>query len=110
MRLRAVISGTAERPRLHVFRSLIGMYIQLIDDSSGKTLVSANSKKDLPKKITGAGERKEKVAMGYALGKALAEKAKLANITKVVFDRGGYKYHGRVKAVAEGARDGGLEF
>jgi len=109
-RVRASISGTSERPRLHVKRSLIGMYIQLIDDLSSNTLVSVNSKKDLDKKSKDAGERKGKVADSYLLGKKLAEKAKAIGITKVVFDRGGNKYHGRVKAVADGARDGGLEF
>lgn len=108
-RIRATISGTAQRPRLSVFRSLKGVYLQLIDDNSGKTLVSANSKTDFDKKVD-VGERAGKVAVSYALGKVLAEKAKTAGITKVVFDRGGYRFHGRVKAVADGARDGGLEF
>ena len=108
-KIRARLSGTAERPRLHVSRSLVGMYLQLVDDESGKTLASANSKKDA-KKSAKAGERKAKVAVGYLLGLALAEKAKALKITKVVFDRGGNRYHGRIKAVAEGARDGGLEF
>ncbi len=107
-RVRAQISGTASRPRLNVFRSLLGMSAQLIDDEAGKTLVSANSKSDA--KIGDAGERKGKVAVAYLVGKALAEKAKAKGITMVVFDRAGYAYHGRVAALAEGARDGGLQF
>ncbi len=107
-RVRAVVSGTADRPRLHVHRSLTGMYVQLIDDASSKTLLSVNSKKDATK--GDAGERKGKVAVAYILGKILAEKAKEQNITKVVFDRSGHRYMGRVQAVADGARDGGLQF
>lgn len=106
-RIRARISGTAERPRLSVFRSLRGMYAQLINDTSGKTLASAYSK-TIGK--GDAGERKGKVAVGYLLGKSIAEKAKTLGVNSVVFDRGGYQYHGRVAAVAEGARDGGLNF
>lgn len=108
-KIRTRLSGTAERPRLHVARSLAGMYLQLIDDEAGKTLASANHKKDA-KKTADAGERKGKVAVGYLLGLAIAEKAKALKVTKVVFDRGGNRYHGRIKAAAEGARDGGLEF
>ena len=104
-----MLSGTAERPRLHVSKTLTGLYLQLIDDNAGKTLASVNSKKDLSKKGD-AGERKAKVAQSYLLGKVLAEKALAAGIKAAVFDRGGNRYHGRVKAVAEGARDGGLEF
>lgn len=105
-RVRSRVTGTAERPRLNVFRSLRGMYAQLIDDTTGTTIASANTKT-----VTGdAGERTGKVAKGYLLGKALAEAAKAKNIDKAVFDRGGYKYHGRVQAVADGARDGGLQF
>ena len=107
-RIRATVFGTAARPRLSVFRSLRGMSLQLIDDEVGKTLVSVNSKKDVH--TSDAGDRKGKVADAYRLGKTLAEKAKAAGITAVVFDRGGFGYLGRVKAAAEGARDGGLEF
>lgn len=106
-RVRARVLGTAERPRLNVFRSLTGIFAQCIDDMSGKTLISANMK---DAKGSDAGEREGKIKTAYLLGKALAEKAKAANITTVVFDRAGYKYHGRVKAVADGARDGGLQF
>jgi len=108
-RVRAVISGTAERPRLSVFKSLRGMYIQLIDDVKGKTVVGVLFKNIDTKKMD-AGERKGKTAVAYMMGKLLAEKAKTAGITTIVFDRGGYKYQGRVQAVAEGARDGGLKF
>ncbi len=107
-RVRSRVYGTSLRPRLNVFRSLRGMYVQLIDDENGKTIVSVNAKKDADVKL--AGERKGKVAVAYSLGLALAKKAQEKNIKQVVFDRAGYKYHGRVKAVAEGARDGGLEF
>ncbi|MCF6276801.1 MAG: 50S ribosomal protein L18 [Candidatus Magasanikbacteria bacterium] len=107
-RVRARISGTIQRPRLNIFRSLTGVYLQLIDDVNGKTVVSVNSKKD---GNTGdAGKRKGGVAKSYLLGMALAEKAKAKNIENIVFDRAGYLYHGRVKAVAEGAREGGLKF
>lgn len=107
-RIRAKLSGTPERPRMCVSRSLTGMYIQIIDDVNSKTLASVNSKKDIAK--GDAGDRKGKTAESYLLGKALAEKAKSANIKSVVFDRAGDRYHGRVKAAAEGARDGGLIF
>lgn len=102
-KIRSTISGTEKRPRLSVFRSNRGLFIQLIDDVSGKTLLSANSKelKD---------DKGKKVEIAFKLGKILAEKANKNKITKVVFDRGGYKYHGRVKAVADGAREGGLIF
>lgn len=107
-RVRSRIIGTAARPRLAVFRSLRGMYVQLIDDATNVTLASVHSKKDAAG--VDAGERKGKEAIAFALGKAIATKAQAANITSVVFDRGGYAYHGRVKAVADGARDGGLTF
>ena len=106
-RIRAKISGTTERPRLHVTKTLTGLYLQVINDEIGKTLVSANVKKDIDKKGN-AGDRKGKVAQGYLLGIALGKKAIEAGVTKVVFDRGGNRYHGRIKAVAEGAREAGL--
>lgn len=96
VRIRADVKGTAERPRCSVFRSHKHISAQLIDDVAGKTLVTA---------LGGAG-----VPAAGEVGKALAEKASKLKIKKVVFDRGGYKYHGRVKALAEGAREGGLEF
>lgn len=101
-RVRAKISGTAKRPRLNVFRSNTGMYLQLIDDDNGVTLVSAHTKEI--KNI------KKKSEASEALGKLLAEKALAKNIKSVVFDRGGNLYTGRIKAAAEGARAGGLEF
>jgi large subunit ribosomal protein L18 len=100
-RLRGKVKGTAEKPRLFVFRSHKHIYAQLIDDSHGKVLVSAS---DLGLKVKG------KIAAAEAVGQAVAEKAKSAKLDKVVFDRGGYKYHGRVKAVAEAARSAGLIF
>lgn len=95
-RTRTVIRGTAERPRLSVFRSNIRVSAQLINDTAGKTLVSVHDKKGITK--------------AEAVGMKLAEGAKKAGIAKAVFDRGAYKYHGNVKAVAEGARKGGLDF
>ena len=109
VRVRAKIFGTAEKPRLNVWRGLRGLYVQLVDDTAGKTLASVYSK-NIAIKSAVVGERKGKVAAAYLAGKTLAEKAKTAGIVKVVFDRAGYKYHGRVAAVAEGAREGGLEF
>ena len=103
-RVRKNISGTAERPRLNVFRSLNHIYAQVIDDVNGVTLVSASS---LDKGFEGYGGN---IEGAKAVGKAVAEKAVAAGIKAVVFDRGGYVYHGRVAALAEGAREGGLEF
>lgn len=103
-RVRKNISGTAERPRLNVFRSLNHIYAQVIDDTKGVTLVAASS---LDKGFEGYGGN---VEGAKAVGKAVAEKALAAGIKSVVFDRGGYVYHGRVAALAEGAREGGLEF
>ena len=103
-RVRKNISGTAERPRLNVFRSLNHIYAQIIDDTKGVTLVSASS---LDKEFEGYGGNIEGAT---AVGKLVAEKALKAGIKTVVFDRGGYVYHGRVAALAEGAREGGLEF
>ncbi len=107
IRIRKVLVGTASEPRLSVFRSLKGMVAQLVDDASGKTLCYATAKEVKEKK---AENRSGKVAVSYLLGKVLAEKAKAKGIAKVKFDRGGYKYHGRVQALAEGAREGGLVF
>lgn len=106
-RVRAKIIGTPQRPRLSVYRSLIHIYAQLIDDSTGKTL-AASSDKEIGKPAKS--DMSAKVAKAYAVGQALAEKAKKASIEQVVFDRGGNKYHGRVKALADGAREGGLKF
>lgn len=101
-RVRAKISGDAIVPRLNVFRSNKGLFVQLIDDKEGKTIASVNEA-DIK---TG----KTKIERSREAGKIIAEKAKDKKISKVVFDRGGYKYHGRTQAVAEGAREAGLEF
>ncbi len=105
-RIRKKISGTAERPRLRVFKSNKHIYAQIIDDAQGKTLVSMST---MDKGFV-AGEEKGKVAVAKQVGTLLAEKAKTAGIAKVVFDRGGSVYHGRVKSLSEGAREGGLDF
>lgn len=106
-RIRANISGTAERPRLNVFRSLEHIYVQVIDDVTGRTLVSASTlEKSLAPELSGKNKRQQ----ATAVGKMVAQRAKDAGITQVVFDRGGYLYHGRVQALADGAREGGLEF
>jgi len=105
MRIRKDISGTAETPRLSVFRSNKQIYAQLIDDQSGKTLLAASSK---VKSIFEA--KSNKIEKSKKVGLLVAERAKEAGITTVVFDRNGYKYHGRVKSLAEGAREGGLKF
>ncbi len=103
--IRKSVRGTAERPRLAVFRSNRDIYVQLIDDNDGKTLVSASSRdKDIK------AQKATKVELSNLVGKAVAEKAAAVGIKSVVFDRGGYLYHGRVKAVADGAREGGLQF
>jgi large subunit ribosomal protein L18 len=105
LRVRQRVAGTAGRPRLGVYRSLKHIYAQLVDDDRGVALLGvADGSEGIA--IDGEG----KVARAKAVGKLLAEKAKAAGIAKVVFDRAGYQYHGRVKAVADGAREGGLEF
>jgi len=104
-RIRARVSGTAQKPRLSVFRSNKDIYVQLIDDTTGTTLASASSRaKDI------AAQAGNKVEKSIAVGKVLAQTAKGLGIETCVFDRGGYLYHGRVKAVADGAREGGLNF
>lgn len=106
-RVRARVMGTAQRPRLNVFRSLSNIYAQVIDDQAGHTLVSASTvDREIAKQIEG----KSKIESAKIVGEALAERAKAAGISQVVFDRGGYRYHGRIAALAEGARAGGLEF
>jgi large subunit ribosomal protein L18 len=107
-RIRKKVTGGSERPRISVYRSLNHIYAQLIDDTSGKTLVQANDK--LPELKTKMGESKGKVGRAKAVGVLLAERAKAIGIQRAAFDRGGYLYHGRVRALAEGAREGGLEF
>jgi large subunit ribosomal protein L18 len=105
-RIRKRVSGNGDRPRLSVFRSAKHIYAQLIDDLSGTTLACASSRETLEGKVEGKG----KTAVGTAVGKLLAERAQSKGVKKVAFDRGGYLYHGRVKALADGARAGGLEF
>jgi large subunit ribosomal protein L18 len=102
--IRKNLSGSTERPRLSVFRSNKGIYAQIIDDVTGKTLVSASS---LSKEFSAKGN---KIEQSVAVGKLVAEKAIAAGIKDVVFDRNGYLYHGRVKSLADGAREGGLNF
>lgn len=102
-RVRSKVSGTAERPRLSVYRSNRGVFAQLIDDIDGKTLAAANWTEPGLKELKGAEQAKK-------AGELLAERAKKAGVETCVFDRSGYRYHGRVKALAEGAREGGLEF
>jgi large subunit ribosomal protein L18 len=103
-RIRRKVTGTTERPRLAVFRSLKSMYAQIIDDSTGNTIVSASSlEKD-------AGAKGSNAAAAKAVGALIARKAKDKGITRVVFDRGGYLYHGNIKALADAARENGLEF
>ena len=105
LRVRRKVAGTGERPRLVVFRSLKHAYAQLVDDARGRVLLGVSDASE-GIAVDGTG----KVARARAVGKLLAEKAKSAGVTKVVFDRAGYRYHGRVQAIAEGAREGGLEF
>lgn len=107
-RVRARVIGTAQRPRLAVFRSAKHIAAQLIDDAAGTTLAAADDAKMA--KAPAAEGMDAKVAKAYAVGQALAAAAKKAGVTAVVFDRGGFTYHGRVKALADGARAGGLEF
>ncbi len=101
LRVRKRVTGTPARPRLVVFRSLKHIYAQLVDDSANRTIATVGDTDILTMK---------KTAKATEVGKRIAERAKAAGITQVVFDRAGYQYHGRVKAVAEGAREGGLEF
>ena len=126
-RIREKMAGTARRPRLNIYRSLNHLYVQLIDDTEGKTLLSASTNEGSGAKaakgagkVAGekpAGEKKSKskstggnLASAKTVGKTIAERAKQKGITKVVFDRGGYLYHGRVKALADAAREAGLQF
>jgi large subunit ribosomal protein L18 len=107
VRVRSKVVGTTQRPRLNVYRSLNHIYAQVVDDSQGHTVVSVSSvDPSLQKSLTG----KSKKEQATVVGEALAERALEAGITQVVFDRGGYKYHGRVKALADASREGGLKF
>lgn len=106
-RVRGRVTGTSERPRLNVFRSLTGIYAQVINDAEGHTLVSAST---IDREIAALIDGKTKSEAAKIVGQELAKRAVQAGITKVVFDRGGYQYHGRVAALAAGAREAGLEF
>lgn len=106
-RVRRKVMGTAERPRLNVFRSLKHIYAQVIDDDQGHTLVTAST---LDPELRGKLNGLTKTEQAKLVGQLLAERALARGLRRVVFDRGGYKYHGRVKALAEGSREGGLEF
>ena len=106
-RVRQTVAGTPERPRLAVYRSLKHIYAQVIDDRAGRTLVSASSLDKQARQQTKGGSN---IAAAKAIGKLVAERALAAGIQKVVFDRGGYKYHGRVEALANAAREAGLKF
>ncbi len=108
VKIRKKVAGSADKPRLSVYRSLNNIYAQLIDDSTGNTVLSVSSlSPDLKTEIKSV---KSKVEKSRLIGNAIAKKALAKNIKNVVFDRSGYKYHGRVKAVADGAREGGLVF
>lgn len=107
LRIRKTVNGTPERPRLNVYRSLNHIYAQIIDDKAGRTLVSASTlDKDLKEKLEKTGNKEA----AMLVGKSVAEKALAKGIEEVIFDRGGYIYHGRIKELAEGAREGGLKF
>ena len=106
-RLRAKLSGTAERPRLNVYRSLENIYAQVIDDSTGRTVASAST---VDREVAKMVSDKNKTQAAQVVGKVVAERAKAVGISQVVFDRGGYRYHGRVKALADASREAGLEF
>jgi len=105
-RIRKRVTGTIERPRLSVYRSAQHIYAQVIDDRSGRTVAAASSREDLAGRVEGKG----RTGISHAVGKLVAERAQQQGIARVAFDRGGYLYHGRVKALAEGARAAGLQF
>jgi len=107
LKIRSILSGTIDRPRVSVFRSNRAMFIQVIDDMAGKTLVSGRTSEI---KLDSKTEKNRKETESFELGKLIAQRAQEKKIKKVVFDRSGYKYHGRVKAFTDGAREGGLEF
>jgi large subunit ribosomal protein L18 len=106
-RVRRRVTGTAERPRLSVFRSLRHVYVQLVDDASGRTIVAASTRE---KAVADGLESNSSSAAAVKVGTTIAQRAKSKGISAVVFDRGGYKYHGRIKALADAARGAGLEF
>lgn len=106
-RVRERVNGTAQRPRLSVYRSLKNIYVQLIDDETGKTLAAIST---LTEGVREKGKTANNIEMAKKIGKRVSEVAKEKNITKVVFDKAGYKYHGKIKALADAAREGGLQF
>lgn len=106
-RVRGKVNGTSERPRLSVFRSLTNIYAQIVDDSQGHTMVSAST---VDVEVRGQVAELKGIDRAKVVGKVLADRAKAAGIKQVVFDRGGYKYHGQVKALADASRENGLEF
>lgn len=106
-RVRVKISGTQERPRLNVFRSVSEIYAQVIDDVAGHTLASAST---IDRELRTEVEGKSKTEAAKLVGQLVAQRAQAAGVKKVVFDRGGYRYHGRIKALADGAREAGLDF
>lgn len=106
-RIRKRLSGNAERPRLTIYKSLRHLHAQVVDDSTGRTLVAAST---ISKELKGKLDEGDKKAAAKQVGLLIAEKCKAANIEKVVFDRNGFPYHGRIAAIADGAREGGLQF
>jgi large subunit ribosomal protein L18 len=110
LRIRKRVTGTAERPRLSVFRSVAHLYVQVIDDRTGHTIASASSVEPAVKGAFATSERGGNRAGAEAIGRTIAERLKAKGITRVVFDRNGFLYHGRIKAVADAARQAGLEF
>jgi large subunit ribosomal protein L18 len=111
LRIRRTVHGSPERPRLSVFRSVAHIYAQVVDDRAGRTLATASSlDPEIRTQAAGAPKGRRKTEAGKLVGQLVARRAKERGISRVVFDRGGYLYHGRVKAVADGAREGGLEF
>ena len=110
LRIRRAVRGTPERPRLSVFRSVAHIYAQVVDDRDGRTLAAASSLDPEIRGAAGAKKGAKKTEAGKLVGQLVARRAKEHGVSRVVFDRGGYLYHGRVKAVADGAREGGLEF
>lgn len=107
LRVRKRVSGTVERPRLCVFRSSTHIYAQVVDDTTGRTLAAAS---DIDQSLRSQREGKPKTDLAKLVGTKIGERASAAGVTKVVFDRGGFQYHGRVKALADGAREAGLDF
>jgi len=106
-RMKGLVRGTSERPRLRVFRSIKNIYAQIIDDTTGTTLVSASSSE---KAFRASAKHGGNISAATQIGKEIAQRAAAKGITQIAFDRGGYKYHGRIKALAQAARDGGLKF